>query len=211
MENPKIIIILGPPASGKGTQAKILAKRIGYKYLGTGDLLRSEVEKGSDAGKKFAKLMESGELIPDELTDSIVKAKLEEYKDFGIVIDGYPRNLHQVATLKQVFPGEDFLIINIVLSADSVMKRMQKRRICEKCEKIYTVESAKKNTCDACGGKLVRRADDNPQSLVKRIETYKKQTKPLIDYYKKLGKIRDVDGEPPIPEVAKQISTITDF
>lgn len=208
MEKPKVIILLGPPASGKGTQAKILAKRINYKYFGTGDLLRSEVEKGSDLGKKFATAMESGGLIPDELTDPLIKAKLGELKDFGVVIDGFPRNLHQVATLKQVFPEENFLVLNIVLSADSVMERMLKRRICKKCGKIFIIEIGEEKFCDVCGGKLIQRADDNPQVLAKRIKTYGEQTKPLIDYYKNIGKLSDIDGEPPIPGVTRGIEKV---
>lgn len=205
---PKIIILLGPPASGKGTQAKLLAKRIGYNYLGTGDLLRQEIDEGSEAGQKFAKLMETGSLIPDQMTDPIVKAKLNEFNNSGIVIDGYPRNLHQVATLKLVFPDEDFLVINIVLSPESIVKRMQKRRICQKCGKIITLKSKEENQCSDCGGELIIRSDDNQKSLMKRIETYETLTKPLIEHYLKIGKLKNIDGEPPIPEVTKQIGDI---
>jgi adenylate kinase len=205
MEKPKVILLLGGPASGKGTQAKILAKRIGYTYLGTGDLLRAEVEKGTELGKKFGELMSRGELIPDELTDPIIKAKLERLKDSGIVLDGYPRNLEQAKTLKELFPDEDFLVLNVSVAPDSLLKRMSSRRICEKCGSIYTIKSEDEKTCDSCGGNLIQRADDSKEILEKRIKTYEDRTEPIINYYKEKGKVKDIDGEPPISEVTKQI------
>jgi len=202
---PKVIILLGGPASGKGTQAKVLAKRIGYSYFGTGDLLRAEVEKGTELGKKFAELMNKGELVPDELTDPIVKEKLEELKESGIVLDGYPRNIQQAGTLAEVFPDEDFLVLNIAVSPQSLLKRMSSRRICDKCGSIFTIKSESEKNCTACGGNLIQRADDSEEILAKRIKAYEERTEPIISYYREKGKVKDIDGEPPIPEVTKQI------
>lgn len=207
MEKSKVIILLGGPASGKGTQAKVLAKRIGYNYFGTGDLLRSEVEKGTDLGKTMGALMDKGELVPDDLTDPLVKARLEELKGLGIVLDGYPRNLEQAATLQEVFPEEDFLVLNIKVSADSLLKRMSSRRICDKCGKIITAKNDEK-ICDACGGNFIQRTDDSPEVLNKRIKTYEVRTEPIIAYYREKDLVIDIDGEPPIEEVTKEIEKV---
>ncbi len=204
----KVIIMLGFPASGKGTQANILAKRLGYNYFGTGDLLRAEVEKGSELGKTFAKLMDVGELVPDNLTDPLVKKKLGSLKGSGVILDGYPRNLNQVQVLKQVFPDEDFLVLNIEVSAEALLKRMQNRRICEKCGKIYTINPGENRKCDICGGNLIQRADDSPEVLARRITTYEELTSPIIRYYQNKGVLVTINGEPPIPEVTKEIEKV---
>lgn len=210
MKNPKVIILLGGPASGKGTQAKILAKRIGYTYFGTGDLLRSEVEKGTELGQKFAELMNKGELVPDNLTDPLVKERMAKLKDNGIVLDGYPRNLDQAATLKTVFPNEDFLVLNIDVSADSLFERMNSRRICDKCGNIITAKNDEK-ICEKCGGNLIQRSDDSPEVLKKRIETYESLTEPIIAYYRDKNLLKDIDGEPPIDQVTKEIESVTNI
>jgi len=207
MEKPEVIILLGGPASGKGTQAKVLAKRIGYTYFGTGDLLRAEVEKGTEVGKKIAELMSAGELVPDSMTDLLVLARLNELKNDGIVLDGYPRNLDQAATLQSVFPEEKFLVLNIAVSADELLKRMSSRRICDKCGKIITAKNDEK-ICDACGGNFIQRADDSPEILQKRIATYEERTEPIIDYYKEKGLVSDINGQPPIEEVTKEIEKV---
>jgi len=207
MEKPKVIILLGGPASGKGTQAKVLAKRIGYNYFGTGDLLRAEVEKGTEAGKKISQLMERGELVPDNLTDPLVLTRLNELKDSGIVLDGYPRNLEQAATLQSVFPDENFLVLNITVSSEELMKRMSSRRICDKCGKIITVKNDEK-ICDVCGGNFIQRADDSPEILAKRIKTYEDRTEPIIAYYREKDLVKDIDGQPPIEEVTKEIEKV---
>ena len=206
-KKPDVVILLGGPASGKGTQAKILAERTGYSYFGTGDLLRAEMEKGSQLGKKIAGLMNSGELVPDDLTNPLVARELAKIKGKGIVLDGYPRNLDQAENLQDIFPDENFLLINITASVKSLLKRMQSRRICDKCGKIYTITNDK-STCDVCGGKLIQRTDDSQEVLKKRINAYEELTKPIIAYYRQKGLVREVDGEPPIPAVTKQIEEI---
>ncbi|MFA5157779.1 MAG: nucleoside monophosphate kinase [Patescibacteria group bacterium] len=206
MKKPDVIIILGGPASGKGTQAKLLAERVGYTYFGTGDLMRSEVEKGTELGKKFAELMNKGELIPDDLTNPMVADKLNELKTNGIVLDGYPRNLDQAKNLQDIFPEENFLVLNVAVSAESLLKRMSMRKVCNKCGKIIT---AKNNEIDCdCGGKFVERADDNPEVLKKRINNYEELTKPIIAYYREKDLVKDIDGEPPIEEVTKEIEQV---
>lgn len=209
MRRPEVIILLGGPASGKGTQAKILAKRIGYTYFGTGDLMRAEVEKGTELGKKFAKLMNKGELIPDDLTNPMVANELRRLKNTGIVLDGYPRNLDQAENLQDVFPEENFLVLNVTVSAESLFNRMSMRKVCNKCGKIITAKN-NETDCD-CGGKFVARADDSPEVLKKRINDYEELTKPIIAYYREKGLVVDIDGEPPIEEVTREIEDHTNF
>ncbi|MEI6144379.1 MAG: nucleoside monophosphate kinase [Candidatus Berkelbacteria bacterium] len=207
MEKPEVVILLGGPASGKGTQAKVLAKRIGYTYFGTGDLMRAEVEKGTELGKTMADLMNRGELVPDNLTIPIVINKLQELKGTNIVLDGFPRNLDQAEILQDIFPSENFLVLNIAVSASSLLKRMSSRRICDKCGNIITAKNDEK-VCEKCGGNLIQRDDDKPEVLTKRIQSYENQTKPIIAYYREKGKVRDIDGQPPIADVTKEIEKV---
>lgn len=200
------IIILGPPGSGKGTQAKKLAEKLNLTYFGTGDLIREEIEKGTSLGKRIKRIVDNGKLIDDESISQIVKDNIGGYKDGAIIFDGFPRNLDQAHILDDVLPDRESLVINIQVSAKSLLKRMEKRYICEKCDKIFIVDDPRKQkTCDVCGGKLVKRSDDNPQVLAERIKVYEKQTAPLIDFYQQKGILINIDGEPSIPEVENEI------
>lgn len=209
----KNVIILGPPGSGKGTQAKKLAEKLNLTYFGTGDLIREEIEKKTKTGKIFESFLKKGELVPDNLVNQLIRDKISGYKDGPMVFDGFPRTLDQARIIDDVWPGEEFLVFNIQVSAESLMKRMEKRWICEKCDKIFIVENLDKQKtlptgrqdCDVCGGKLIKRTDDNPKVLVERIKVYEKQTAPLIDFYQQKGILVNIDGEPPIPEVENEI------
>lgn len=200
------IIILGPPGSGKGTQAKKLAEKLNLTYFGTGDLIREEIDKGTELGKKIKSIVEKGQLISGDEVGQLVKDNIGGYKDGAIIFDGFPRNFDQAHILEDVLPDEEFLVINIQVSAKSLLERMEKRRICEKCDKIFIVDDPdKQKTCDVCGGELVRRSDDNPQVLAERIKVYEKQTAPLIDFYQQKGILVNIDGEPSIEEVENEI------
>lgn len=202
----KNIIILGPPGSGKGTQAKRLAEKLNLTYFGTGDLIREEIEKKTDLGKTFESYTSKGQLIPDEPIGQLVEDRMGAFRDGAIIFDGFPRCLEQAHILDDLLPNENFLVLNIQVSAESLMKRMEKRWICEKCDKIFIVEDPdKQKKCDVCGGKLIKRADDNPKVLDERIKVYEKQTTPLIDFYQQKGILINIDGEPPIEEVENEI------
>lgn len=208
----KNIILLGPPGSGKGTQAKNLADKYGAFYFGTGDLMRLEAKKGTELGLLFQSVWDKGkgELVPDEIVDKFVMDKFANV-DFhqGIIFDGYPRTLHQAELLEKVFTekNEDFLVIEIDVSDQSIVKRMAKRRVCADCGKIY-IEGLSDNACVKCGGDLLRRQEDEPEVVKKRLEVYDAQTKPLIDFFSKQNRLIKVDGEPPIEEVEKEIEKI---
>lgn len=202
----KNIIILGPPDSGKGTQAKRLALKLNLTYFGAGDLIRDEIAKGTQLGKKIKAIVEEGELIDDASIGQIVRDNIAAYKDGGIIFDGFPRSLEQAHILEDTLPDEEFLVVNINVGAENLVKRMEKRWICDKCDKIFIVDGLVDNKkCDACGGKLIKRADDNREALGNRIDVYESQTKPLLDYYDQEKILINIDGEPSIEEVENTI------
>lgn len=200
------IILLGPPGSGKGTQAKKLAEKLNLFYFGTGDLIREEIKKKTEIGNIFDSFIKKGELVPDAIINQFIKEKIAKYRDQPMVFDGFPRTLDQAEIMKEFWPDEKVVVLNIKVSPESLAKRMEKRRICEKCGKIFIVNDAEKETdCDVCDGKLIRRNDDSPEVLAERIKVYEKQTAPLVDLYTKQGVLIDINGEPPIEEVEKEI------
>lgn len=210
MSLSKTYIILGPPGSGKGTQAKRLAQSLGLIHFGTGDLMREEAEKGTPLGLEFKKIIEEGKLVSDNLVEQFVSQKLEELDmSRGIVFDGYPRTIVQAKYLEQLLGKKgvnNLIVLNLVVKPKSLIERMQKRRICSKCRKIFQDSvSEGQIKCDVCGGRLVLRNDNKPEVLSKRIEVYQEQTAPLVAYYQSKDNFIEIDGEPPIDEVWKEI------
>lgn len=211
----KVYIILGAPGSGKGTQAKRLAQKLGLIYFGTGDLMREEAKKATPLGLEFKKVWDEGKggLVSEELVQKFIGEKIKEINESdGIVFDGYPRTIAQAEHLGRIFKEKgihDLQVINLVVKADSLIQRTQKRRICASCNKIFRDALAEGLTkCDECGGQLIQREEDMPEVLSKRIDVYEKQTTPLIDYYQKTGKLINIDGEPPIDEVWEEIEKV---
>lgn len=206
-------ILLGPPGSGKGTQAKKLAEKIGAVYFGTGDLMREESEKGTELGQQFTAIMKSGGLVKDELVEKFVDSKLEEIDvTRGVVFDGYPRTVGQAEHLKNFFQQKSIeqpKVLNLVVKSESIINRMLTRRICQNCGKIYQdAEGQGLTSCDFCQGQLVPRHDDDPETVTKRVEVYNERTAPLIEFFKKQGILINVDGEPPIEEVWRNIERV---
>ncbi|MFH1193924.1 MAG: nucleoside monophosphate kinase [bacterium] len=204
------LIFLGPQTSGKGTQAGMLAKKLGIPVLTTGNILRTKKAAGDDEGKLIASFIDKGNLLPDELIDIIVRKELEaeKYKK-GVILDGYPRNSHQAEEL------EKFLNIDKVIFLDVpdglVVKRMSSRRICEKCGENFNLisrPSAKDGVCDVCGGKLMQRHDDTEVAIAVRLNIYHELTEPLIKYYEERGKLIKIDGTKSIEDVWSEVSGI---
>jgi adenylate kinase len=207
----KNVILMGPPGSGKGTQAKNLAEHFGYTYFGTGDMMREEAHLGTDYGKIFQNVWDNGkgELIPDDIVEKFVEERFSNL-DFsrGVVFDGFPRTLNQAKHLEKKFTenGEDFVVFDIEVADESLVQRMATRKVCHNCKKIFfKADISGMKNCDTCGGELFRRQEDEPVVVQKRLDVYEHETKPLIDFFKAEGKLIEIDGEPNIEDVEKDI------
>ncbi|RIA56530.1 adenylate kinase [Dichotomicrobium thermohalophilum] len=206
------IILIGPPGSGKGTQAKILEERHNMKQLSSGDMLRAAVSEGTEIGKKAKSYMEAGELVPDDLVVEIVTDQIEKLGDKGFILDGFPRNVHQAEVLDQMLDQRDRNIDRVLVvevNDDVLVERIAGRYTCAQCGEGYHdkfKQPEKEGVCDKCGStEFIRRPDDNPDTVRNRLAVYHEQTKPLVDYYKEQGKVRVIDGEQPIEEVTKAL------
>ena len=196
------LILLGPPGAGKGTFAKIYARRLKLPHISTGDLLRSHIQQKTELGKKAAALVEKGQLVPDTLVIEIVRAGLRETDArSGFILDGFPRTEAQAIALDEMLQQEH-LRIDHVLNFDStdakIIWRLSGRRTCSKCGEIYHVTNIPPKVtgiCDRCSGELVQRKDDNEETVRKRLEVYRKETLPLIRYYEKKELLRHLNGD----------------
>lgn len=205
----KRIILMGPPGTGKGTQAKLLSERYKIPHISTGDMFREAIAKKTELGLKAKKLIDAGEYVPDEIVMGMVKERLHE-KDCkeGFLLDGIPRTLVQVKALKTTTPID--VVIELETQDDVIVKRLSSRRQCKKCTAIYGIDipPKKKGCCDTCGGQLFQREDDKEETVRKRLAVYQEKTKPILDYYQKQNKLVKVDGEQPIPEILQNITFI---
>jgi adenylate kinase len=194
----KIIIFLGPPGAGKGTQAQLLKERNGFIQISTGDLLREAVKNQTELGKLAKKYMDEGKLVPDDLIISLIKEKLQEYADKNIIFDGFPRTIPQAESLDNLLSKLNKSINAVILfkiEDEEVVKRLAGRRVCLSCGAVYhMVYNPPKidEICDKCETKLIQRDDDKEEVIRKRLEVYHQQTKPLIEYYK--NKIVEIDA-----------------
>jgi len=198
------IILIGPPGCGKGTQAKKISERYGLAHVSTGDLLRKTVAEKTELGLKAKGYMGKGKLVPDKLVIELMKEKLSD----NVLLDGFPRSLNQAVMLKNFFDVN--VVLNIDVDFDVLVKRLTGRRSCG-CGAVYHVEynpPEKENVCDKCGSRLYQRDDDREEVVVKRLETYKKETAPLIKYYSEKGKLKTVDGNGSIDETFRKICEI---
>ncbi len=198
------LLIIGPQASGKGTQAERLARRLSIPHLSSGDMFRAERQRGTPLGKRIAAMMDRGELIPDEVTWEMVRGRLAEHPE-GWLLDGYPRTLAQAGLLDAHDPPERVLLLEV---ADKLcVARISGRRICETCGKDYHVTykpPRAEGRCDLDGGRLVQRPDDNPEAVRTRLAAYHEQTEPLLRHYEEI--LVRVDGSGGIEEVAEAIA-----
>lgn len=202
------LLILGPQGSGKGTQARILADKLGLFYLEMGDFLRNLAKENPEVDEIINK---RGELLPNDMFFFAMKKFLEEKiaEGKGLLLEGFPRSMEQYQMLKNWFDQEGLKIdkaIFIEISKAETIKRLSARRTCEVCGRIYNLitNPPKKETCE-CGGKLIQRQDDTPEKISKRLEAYEQNTKPLIDIFESEGILLRIDGERPIQVIADDL------
>jgi adenylate kinase len=206
------IILLGAPGAGKGTQAVMLTEKTKLVQVASGDLFRKALQQETDLGKKAKAFMEKGQLVPDAVTIQMVLERLAEPDvKAGAILDGFPRNVAQAKALDKAMANQSQAIdraIYIKVSEGELLKRLGGRWICRNCQAPYhEVDSPPKvkGRCDRCGGELYQRADDKPETVKKRLEVYFKETSPLINYYKKAGKLLEINGEGAAAEINQRI------
>ena len=202
------IILLGAPGAGKGTQAKRLAEKYEIPHISTGDIFRANIKNSTPIGVVAKSYIDKGQLVPDEVTVEIVRQRLlEEDAQKGYLLDGFPRNIFQAEELDKFSDVEK--VVDISVDLDKLLARITGRRVCLKCGESYHVTMLNgSTTCSHCGEELIQRADDNEETVKSRLSVYEKQTAPLIEYYKKAGKLVTVDGDKAIDEVFKAICEI---
>ena len=208
------LLIMGPPGAGKGTQAVKLVEKFKIPQISTGDMFRAAVSEGTELGKKAKACMESGTLVPDEVTVGIVRERLskDDCKN-GFILDGFPRTVKQAEALNKILSDLGMTltkVLNIHVPFEDLIERAVGRRICKKCGATYHVKfnPSKTDSCDKCGGELYQRADDNEETMKKRLSVYEESTRPLIEYYKKVGVYVEVDGRQPIEKVTEELVNV---
>jgi adenylate kinase len=210
------IVLLGPPGSGKGTQAKMIADKYNVKHVSTGDILRENVRNGTDLGVEAKKYMDAGQLVPDSVLIGIIKDRLAkpDMKN-GWMLDGYPRTIPQAEAMEQILPsiGQKLdVVLNIDVPDEELVGRLSGRRMC-KCGASYHIQFNKpkvEGVCDVCGQALYHRDDDKAEAIMKRLDAYHKQTQPLIDYYSKKGLTANINGTGDIKAIFEEIIKVLD-
>ena len=192
------LVLLGAPGAGKGTQAEIISEKYNIPTISTGNIIRAALKNGTEMGLKAKAYSDSGRLVPDEVVIGIIKERLAQGDcDGGFILDGFPRTIPQAEALDSMNITMD-AVLSIEVADREIVKRMSGRRVCEKCGASYHVEFKKpksEGVCDACGGTLVIRKDDEPDTVHDRLDIYHKQTEPLKSYYEAQGKLITVKGQ----------------
>ena len=208
------IVLLGPPGAGKGTQAKRIKDEFGLTHIATGDLLREAVRKGTSLGKQAQDFMRRGRLASDSVILALIRDKIREGAS-GFILDGFPRNITQAEKLDKLLEKENKkldLIIDLEVSHDEVITRLNGRVICPVCDRTYNRDDFVDQPliCKDCGTHLSQRSDDNPDAIEERLKVYLRHTLPLIDYYKKKGILLSISGEGTPQEIFLRIVDLLD-
>ncbi|MEJ5348407.1 MAG: adenylate kinase [Desulfosoma sp.] len=209
------IILLGPPGAGKGTQAKRMIERYGIPQISTGDMLRAALKAGTPLGLEAKKYMDQGALVPDAVVVGLVKERIQQEDcKKGYMLDGFPRNVSQAETLDGMLKELGQKIDHVVcidVPDQELIQRLTGRRTCRECGAGFHVmfdPPKKEGICDKCGGQLYQRDDDNEATVTSRLKVYADQTKPLIEYYEKQGKLRKIHGLGSIDEIFERIKAV---
>ena len=203
------LVLLGPPGAGKGTQAKRLAERFGLQHIGSGDIFRSNVQRGTALGQLAKSYMDAGELVPDDITVRMVVEALER-APAGYILDGFPRTVPQAEALERELAASGRPLtaaLGVVIDENLALKRIAGRRTCANCQRSYNVElnpPRVPGVCDVCGGPLVQRPDDAEDIVRRRLEVYRELTAPLLKFYSERGLLREIDGDGTEEEVAER-------
>jgi len=211
-----IVVFLGPPGAGKGTQCKVMTDRYGLKHLSSGDILRRERKEGTELGKKAQSYMDSGGLVPDDLIVAMMMKEMQGQADKGFILDGFPRTLGQAQELDKALRkgGKKIdVVLNLEVDDNKLETRITGRRSCPKCGTAYHVvfnPPKNGNRCDKGCGELVQRPDDTTEVVRQRIKTYHEQTAPLVSFYQKSGNVQNVNGDKNIDQVTQAVCDILD-
>lgn len=202
------LVLFGPPGAGKGTQGEILAKKLGIDTISTGVMLRTAIKEESEVGKLAAQYINEGKLVPDDVIVAIVKERLSKPDvQNGFILDGFPRTVAQAYALTDSGVKID-KVLSLEVDDDKIVERLSNRRECSKCGAPYSLIYNKPKTagkCDKCGGGLIQRADDNPDTIKNRLNVYHTQTEPIKDYYKELGLLVCAKGEEELADTTKNV------
>ena len=202
------LILLGAPGAGKGTQAEVISENYNIPTISTGNIIRAAHKNGSEMGLKAKQFIDAGNLVPDEIVIGIIKERLaEDDCQNGYILDGFPRTIPQAKALDEM--GFDIdAALSIEVADEEIVKRMSGRRVCEKCGASYHTEYKKPSVdgiCNFCEGKLVIRKDDEPETVLNRLNVYHEQTEPLKDYYKACGKLLIVEGQDEVKDTTRLV------
>jgi adenylate kinase len=206
-QGPRALVFLGPPGAGKGTQAKVIAERLGLPHLSTGDMFRDHVARGTDLGRQARAIMEAGGLVPDELVTAMVAARLEQPDcQGGFILDGYPRTVAQAQSLDPLLGGRWVgpVVIDLAVEYNKLIQRLTGRRSCPQCGSIYNLllkPPVREGVCDNDGAALIQRKDDAEAVVRERIAAYDALTRPLLEFYGKRELFFEVDGDRPPAEI----------
>ena len=209
------IILMGPPGAGKGTQAVNLVKRYGLLHISTGDMFREAVKEGTLLGKEAKSYMDAGKLVPDEVTIGIVRERLSQPDcKKGFILDGFPRTVEQADALSEILKDNGMkltAVVNISAPIQDLLERAVGRRICKNCGHSFHVKfhpTKVEGVCDDCGGATYQRADDSEETMKSRLSVYESSTRPLIEYYKKAGVYKEIDGRQDIAKVEADLAAV---
>lgn len=199
------LVFLGPPGAGKGTQAEKICQEMSIPHISTGDMLRSAIASATPTGLRAKAFVEAGALVPDEVLIDMVRDRLYEADCAnGYLLDGFPRTVHQAQALDEIKAPD--MVVDMEVEDEHLLSRLTGRRVCRACQGTFHISTLKdENVCPACGGELYRRKDDAPETIQNRLNVYHTQTAPLIDFYRRAGKLAPVNGEGTPEEVTAAI------
>jgi len=208
-----VVVLMGPPGAGKGTQAARLAERLGLAHVASGDLLREAIAAGTSLGRQAQVYVERGELVPDDVVVGMILERLGQPDcQAGVILDGFPRTLAQAEVLDKALAsrsGQVNAALELDVPAGVILERLTRRRICRDCQAPYHLEHnppARSDICDRCGGELYQREDDTEETVGHRLQVYAERTAPLLAYYRQRGILRRVDGAGEVDEVAERLA-----